>query len=52
VRLDYQRQDPSLQRLAFWKSDAGGFVGMAIWVVGFIVATVLLKVLIAVFSTV
>jgi hypothetical protein len=48
MRIDYERRDPRLPKLRFWNSDAGGFVGMAIWIAGFIVVTVSLKVLIAV----
>ncbi len=45
VRIDYERRDPGRPRPSFWKSDAGGFVAMAIWLVGFVVAAGLLKII-------
>jgi hypothetical protein len=48
VRIYYERHDPRQPRLSFWKSDIGGFVAMAIWIVGIIIVTVLLKFLFAV----
>ncbi len=48
--LEYRRPSPHGARISFWKSEAGGWVGMAISLVAFVLAPFLAYLLLAAIS--